>query len=451
MHVPSGLRAAIVAVVVLLAVVPAAGVQASGSADPALSQAGAAPGYDISWPQCGGAYPADPSFGIVGVNKGIVFSPNPCLASQVTWAGGTSAGLYANTGNPGPAISSHWPTGQTSPRVCSATNLDTAECAYDYGYNAAANSYADAAAAFSDLGLSGSPAGSPWWLDVETSNSWRSDVTLNVAALSGAVDYLGNVVHVASLGFYSTSYQWGVITGGTSAFSAHPSWVAGANDAADANANCADPGFTGGGVALAQYVTGGFDADLDCSPAPVLTSIVVLPATASVVAGGSVRFGATGYDQSGKPMATQPAMTWTVTGGGSFDSSGQFSATTAGGPFTVSASSGGVAGTAKITVTAPPDFSLSVGPSSVAIARGGTATYTVTIAAINGFSGSVGLIASGAPAGSTVAFGPNPATGSSTLIVRTSRTGPKGTFILTIAGTSGTLVHTATATLKLTK
>ncbi|HET9613858.1 MAG TPA: hypothetical protein VFP22_03510, partial [Candidatus Limnocylindrales bacterium] len=54
-------------------------------------------GYDISWPQCGGAYPADASFGIVGVNKGIVFSPNPCLASEISWAGGARAELYANT------------------------------------------------------------------------------------------------------------------------------------------------------------------------------------------------------------------------------------------------------------------------------------------------------------------------------------------------------------------
>ena len=246
--------------------------------------------------------------------------------------------------------------------------------------------------AFSNLGLSGSPAGSPWWLDIETSNSWRSDVTLNVAALSGAVEYLRSVAHVGSLGFYSTAYQWGVITGGTSAFSAYPSWVAGANDAAGANANCPGPGFTGGGVALAQYVTGGFDADLSCAPAPVLSSIVVSPATASVVAGGSVQFGATGYDQSGQPMSTQPTLTWSVSGGGTIDSTGRFTAgSTAGGPFTVSASSSNVTGTAKVSVTAPPDFSLSVDPPSVSIARGGTATYTVTISPINGFTGGVTL------------------------------------------------------------
>ena len=242
MPVRSGLRAAIVAVTVLLAIGSAAGVDASSDVSPASSQTGASPGYDISWPQCGTPYPANPAFGIVGVNRGIVYSPNPCLASELTWAGGAKAGLYANTGNPGPALSTHWPTGQTSPRLCSATATDTADCAYDYGYNAAADSYVDAISAFTALGLTDSPAGSAWWLDVEISNSWRSDVSLNVAALSGAVDYLGSVVHVASLGFYSTGYQWGVITGGTSAFNTYPSWVAGAGDAAGGSADCAGSG-----------------------------------------------------------------------------------------------------------------------------------------------------------------------------------------------------------------
>jgi hypothetical protein len=455
MHGSKGLRAVVIAAFALLALWPAASVDAAATAGSAPSLAAAAArGYDISWPQCAGPYPVSPAFGIVGVNKGIVFSANPCLANEVTWAGAASAGLYANTANPGPALSSHWPKGQTSPQDCSATNPDTAACAYDYGFNAAMDSYADAVSAFTALGLSASPAGSPWWLDVETSNSWRSDVTLNVAALSGAVYYLGSVAHVASLGFYSTSYQWGVITGETSAFSAYSSWVAGAADAVGASANCAGPGFTGGGVTLAQYPSGGFDADLRCSSAaPVLTTIVVAPATASVPAGGSVQFGATGYDQFGQPVTAQPTLSWSVSGGGTLDASSRFTAgSTAGGPFTVNASNGGVTGTASLTVTSPPsDFSLSVSPTSVAVRRGGTAAYTVTIASVNGFTGGVTLSASGAPKGSTVTFGTNPATGSSTLTVRTSGAGPRGTFTLTVSGTRGTLVHRATATLTVTR
>ncbi len=221
-------------------------------------------GYDISWPQCGAAYPTNPVFGIVGVNKGIVFSANPCLSSEIQWAGGTKAQLYANTGNPGPALSSHWPTGQTTPRWCDPANRDTVNCAFDYGYNAAKDSYQDAVAAFSALGLSGSPAGSAWWLDVETSNSWRSTVSLNVAALQGEVAYLTLVATVAKLGIYSTQYQWNQITGGSPAFAANHGWIAGVGSEKHAKSHCAGLGFTGAGVELAQYAFSGFDADLVC-------------------------------------------------------------------------------------------------------------------------------------------------------------------------------------------
>ena len=153
-------------------------------------------GYDISYPQCGSVFPRNPAFGIVGVNGGIVFSANPCLASQLTWAG-TNAQLYANTGNPGPQLSTHWPTGQSTPRVCSASNPDTVDCAYDYGWNAAADSYRKAVDAYVSLGrapqgATRTPTANTWWLDVETGNSWRDDAR-NVAVLQGAIAYLESV------------------------------------------------------------------------------------------------------------------------------------------------------------------------------------------------------------------------------------------------------------------
>jgi hypothetical protein len=233
-------------------------------------------GYDISYPQCGGQFPTNAAFGIVGVNKGIVLSPTPCLGtgdgpSELTWAGGVNAQLYANTANPGPALSSHWPNGQPSPRPCNTATSpgsDTADCAYDYGWNVAADSYATAVRAYISLGLASqeatrTPVANVWWLDVETANSWRTDVTLNVAALQGAVGYLGSV-GPAGIGFYSTQYQWNQITGGTTAFASFPSWVAGARTARQAASNCGGSGFTGGSVALAQFFATGFDADLPC-------------------------------------------------------------------------------------------------------------------------------------------------------------------------------------------
>ena len=222
-------------------------------------------GYDISYPQCGGAYPLNPAFGIVGVNGGRVFSVNSCLASQIAWGGGVAAELYVNTGNPGPALSSYWPTGQTAPRFCDAANPDTADCAYDYGWNAAKHSFETAVAAYASLRIATSPNATTWWFDVETSNSWRADVSLNVAALSGGLAYLRDVAGVTKIGFYSTTQQWGTITGGTKVFAPLPSWGAGASSEKAARNHCVTTaGFTGGRLAMVQWIEGGFDADIRC-------------------------------------------------------------------------------------------------------------------------------------------------------------------------------------------
>lgn len=222
-------------------------------------------GYDISYPQCGAPYPVNPAFGIVGINGGRVFSVNWCIVSQITWGGGAATELYVNTGNPGPALSTFWPSGQTSPRVCDAANPDTADCAYDYGWNAAAYSWNKAVEAYAALKITTSPAATAWWLDVETSNSWRTNTALNIAALQGQVDYLRTVAGVTRLGFYSTTAQWGEITGGTKVFAAYPSWGAGAPNEKIAKSHCVStPGFTGGRLAMVQYIVSGFDADVRC-------------------------------------------------------------------------------------------------------------------------------------------------------------------------------------------
>jgi hypothetical protein len=221
-------------------------------------------GYDISYPQCGGAYPTNVAFAIVGVNGGKVFSANPCLADQLRWGGDAAAELYINTGNPGPAISRMWPVGQSWPRVCDAESPDTADCAYDYGWNAAQHSYQTVEAAYAAREISANPNATTWWLDVETSNSWRQDTALNVAALQGEVAYLQSR-GVTRIGFYSTTVQWGEITGGSKVFATMPSWGAGAPSESVAKRHCvSSPGFTGGRLAMVQYIYNGFDANVRC-------------------------------------------------------------------------------------------------------------------------------------------------------------------------------------------
>jgi subtilase family serine protease len=105
---------------------------------------------------------------------------------------------------------------------------------------------------------------------------------------------------------------------------------------------------------------------------------------------------------------------------------------------------------ASLTVNAPAagNFSLSISPSSRTLRTPGSTTYTVTISDQNGFTGAVNLVVSGLPAGVTGTFSANPATSSSTLTVSTTAK-HRGTVTFTVTGTSGTLSHSASASLTL--
>lgn len=245
-------------------------------------------GYDISYPQCGVPLPRDPAFGIVGVNGGRAFTENPCLEQQLRWVRQAANGrpaFYANTGNPGPAVSTRWPIGQDSPRPCRASAPNSEDCSLDYGWNAAKDSFDNAVAAIRALDGVGEAeaerraAAGKWWLDVEILNSWQTLDTEHygptarsrwndIYALAGAVRALWDE-GVGYVGIYSTPYQWEQITGGRAYtsdwFSANPVWLAGYEGEADARAGCDDDSFTGGPVALTQYLSDeGFDANVDC-------------------------------------------------------------------------------------------------------------------------------------------------------------------------------------------
>jgi len=233
-------------------------------------------GYDVSYPQCSSTLPASPQFGIVGVNGGKPYAANACLASEYTWAQTATTStyprvsFYANTADPGPVLSTHWPSGATTPRACDGTW--SVDCSYDYGWNAAADAFAKASAV---AGATVTRAGY-WWLDVETGNSWADSSqtsnwsAVNTADLQGAAAYLSSQ-GVGQIGFYSTGYQWGQITGLDASTSpayfstSYVNWVPGATTFSDAQARCSSAySFTGARVQLTQYLQSGFDADYRC-------------------------------------------------------------------------------------------------------------------------------------------------------------------------------------------
>jgi hypothetical protein len=92
----------------------------------------------------------------------------------------------------------------------------------------------------------------------------------------------------------------------------------------------------------------------------------------------------------------------------------------------------------------PPsdDFSISASPSSLAVTAGQSVTSSIHTATTSGNSQTVGLSASGAPAGVNIAFSPASVTSgqASTMTVTTSAGTPTGTFTISVTG-SGSGTH----------
>jgi len=216
-------------------------------------------GYDYSYPQCGTAAPKA-SFGIVGVNGGYPFTYyNTCLSAEYSAAVKTgNAAVYINTG--------YDPTytaidGRHSTQACStASSLISGTPAQQAAW-AVGCSEAQRDLGYASSQSASSPTG--WWLDVELANSWSStDLSLNRYTIQGIVQTLRASVAVP-IGIYSTSYQWGVITGGYQA-QVDANWVAtGTSSLKRAKTYCKSAGFTGAKIWLVQYVAT-YDHDYVC-------------------------------------------------------------------------------------------------------------------------------------------------------------------------------------------
>lgn len=104
--------------------------------------------------------------------------------------------------------------------------------------------------------------------------------------------------------------------------------------------------------------------------------------------------------------------------------------------------------TVGITLTSnpPPDFSLAASPSSQTVTAGSSTSFSLGVAASNGFTGAVALAESGMPAGMLASCTPSSITtsGTCTLSISTTSSTAAGTYSLSIKGTSGSLSHSTT-------
>jgi uncharacterized membrane protein len=158
---------------------------------------------------------------------------------------------------------------------------------------------------------------------------------------------------------------------------------------------------------------------------------------------------------SGHPSGSTPSFSvQPVPGAGTSTLSIATTTSTAPGDYdlTVTGASGSLTHSRLVHLTVsppPPDFTLSVTPSTQSAAPGGSASYPVSTATVGGFTGNVGLTVTGVPAGATASFATTPvsAGAGTTLSVAVGASTAPGTYPLTVTGTSGSLTHSKTVNL----
>jgi len=229
------------------------------------------------------------------------------------------------------------------------------------------------------------------------------------------------------------------------------------------NGNIAPPGYyllfllnSAGVPSIANFVQVSTVADFTVSATP--TSKSVTPGasasyTVNVAASGGFNSAVT-FAVSGLPSGASATFNPnSVTGSGSSTLTVNTTSTTPLGsfPLTITATSGSLVHAASVTlaVSAPTDFTLSATPTSTTIARKSQGTYAVSVAPVNGFTGTVALSVSGVPNRTSSSF--NPATiigsGSSTLTISVNKPAQPGTYPLVVTGSSGNLSHSVNVTL----
>src|SRR5262249_31462697 len=190
------------------------------------------------------------------------------------------------------------------------------------------------------------------------------------------------------------------------------------------------PDFSVSATPSSQTVAPGASASYTITVVPTNGFTGIVDFTVSgLPSGASVSFNPPSVNTSGS--STMTVTTSSSTPAGSY-------------PLIITGASGSLQRTTSVTlVVANPsaDFSLSATPSSRSVRRNQSTTYAVTVTPLNGFTGAVTFSVTGLPRGASASFNPTSVTGSGTTTMTVTAGNFRGTFTLTIAGTTGTLQH----------
>jgi autotransporter-associated beta strand protein len=132
---------------------------------------------------------------------------------------------------------------------------------------------------------------------------------------------------------------------------------------------------------------------LDLTGSQTLTSVGVALSANNLATSGSEQFAATAYDQFGYPLVNQPTFTWSVAGGGTIDSSGNYQPPYTTGSAAIRAVAGGVSGQTTAAFPGFAQWSSGSGSWSGGSWIGTTAATVISPPGLRAATGDVALFA----------------------------------------------------------
>jgi hypothetical protein len=278
---------------------------------------------------------------------------------------------------------------------------DTAQSQTDDGQSALTNFTASLNPSGSTFSYS-FPAYSMTVLDLDQVVSITSGPTITQAAAGSPSVVTGTTTALSvsatdPAGASSLTYTW--MTTGTP-----PAPVRlganGTNAAQDVTATFTKAGVYSFQVTVSDPSGGAATSSLTVTVDPTLTTIGVSPGSSVLAPGGQEAFEATAYDQFGDPISPGPSVSWSLAQGiGTIDpASGVYLAPDSSGTATIRASSGGISGTASLSVSSPPIAIVSPTVISPPLAFVASVAFAVVSAGQAGFQASMTIADTGSTA-----------------------------------------------------
>jgi hypothetical protein len=263
-------------------------VLAAAVATPAAAGATSVYGNDISWPQCsangakGLPLPTKSAkFVVVGLTKGLPYTPNPCLASHVkhTRAIGAKLGVYTFAAYPSSSeLAQKGGSGpySKSSRLGRLSNVGYAQGKWSVD-------------TMKKYGVKVPLV----WLDVEhrTRSPWSKDKAANRAVVAGAVKAITDAGY--KYGYYSYTSAWNDIMGGIA--SSAPVWATVGNvSRSKAVTMCDRKSFSGGPILISQWYDNTRDHNILCSKATTTAKTTVAASALAAYKNTTLRTGSRG-------------------------------------------------------------------------------------------------------------------------------------------------------------